>query len=101
MIDPVLIAVPVSVAVGFLAAHAQQKQRLRKFMMTHITMHTRAMTGLVRTAFYVANTKAAEAPWKEDEFTIALIKEGHRFGLALGGVREDGSRITKDTLASG
>lgn len=99
MIDPVLIAVPVSVAVGFLAAHAQSKQRLRRFMMTHITMHTRAMTGLVRTAYYVAHEKLPDL--KEDEFTIQLIKEGHRFGLALGGVREDGTHITKDTLASG
>jgi anaerobic C4-dicarboxylate transporter len=99
MIDPLLIAVPVSVAVGFLVAQMQAKQRLRKFMMTHITMHTRAMTGLAATAYYVAHEKLPDL--KKDEFTIQLIREGHRFGLALGGVREDGTHITKDTPVSG
>lgn len=99
MIDTLYIAVPVSVAAGFLAAQIQAKSRLRSFMMTHIHHHTQAMTGLVRTAYYVAHEKLPDL--KEDEFTVALIKEGHRFGLALGGVREDGTHITKDTPVSG
>jgi hypothetical protein len=87
-----LLAIPVSVGVGFVAAHLQAKTSLKKFMMTHMQLHARSMTAAVHCASAVARDH--DPSLTDEAFIKAVIKKGPEFGLNLHGY----NTVTKQTM---